>query len=133
VFEGTATPAGGSWTFTTAAKPEGFYSITARSLAASIESSDSPSVSITIDRTAPSAPTNLRTTAYNNCIDLEWDASIAGDVAGYEVFRKTGASGTWTLLNTTGVVIGTKYRDATAVNGVTYFYRVEAIDNTVSN
>jgi len=39
------------------------------------------------------------------------------DVVGYRVYRKIGAGGTWTLLNTTGEVSGTKYRDTPVTNG----------------
>jgi hypothetical protein len=52
-------------------------------------------------------------------------------VIGYKIYRKTGAGGTWTLLNPSGVVTGTKYRDTPLTNGTTYFYHVSAVDNAL--
>jgi hypothetical protein len=73
----------------------------------------------------------VRTIAYRNVVDVEWDPSPSTDVAGYQVYRKLPADLTWpaTPLNTTGVVLDTKYRDATVVNGTLYVYRVTAVRN----
>lgn len=133
VDQGTATLNGSAWNFTSANKPEGSYVITARAFIGATPSDESASITIQVDLTAPAAPTNIRTTAYNNAIDIEWDPSPSLDVVGYRVQRKTGPGGTWATLNTTGEVAGTKYRDTTAVNGTTYFYRVIAVDDALPN
>jgi hypothetical protein len=133
IDKGTATLNGGSWTFSLGGNAEGTYVVTARAYNGATPSNDSAAVSIVVDLTAPAPPTNIRTTAYNNAIDVEWDPSTSLDVVGYRVYRKTGAGGTWGLLNTTGEVSGTKYRDSTAVNGTLYFYRVTAVDDALPN
>ncbi len=90
-----------------------------------------PTCTILVDLTAPAPPTNVRTTAYSGVIDVEWDASVSTDVAGYMVYRRTG-NGPWTCLHPGHCVLGTKYRDATVTNGVTYSYRVTAVDDSAA-
>jgi hypothetical protein len=131
--KGTATLTGTNWTLSSTGNAANTYTITAKAFISTTASDASPSISIVVDLTAPAAPTNIRTTAYSNAIDVEWDASTSPDVVGYRVYRKTGTGGTFTLLNTTGEVSGTKYRDSTAVNGTTYFYHVTAVDNALPN
>ena len=75
----------------------------------------------------------MRATPFNSAVDVEWDPSPSLDVAGYNVYRRTGAAGPWVLLNTTAVVLGDRYRDAPVVNGTEYFYQVEAVDNALSD
>jgi len=121
----------GTWTVAnpSALGADGTYSITARADDGPNESSPSSAIQVTLDTAAPPAPTNVRTTAYHNCVDVEWTASTAADVAGYKIERKTGA-GSWTLLNS-NLALGTRYRDSTAVNGTTYQYRVIAVDDAL--
>jgi hypothetical protein len=128
-----ATLSGTTWSLTTPSIPEGTYTVTAQAAIGTFLSSVSNSITLTIDLTPPPAPTNIRTKAYNNTIDVEWDASSGSDIAGYLVYRKIGATGTWSLLTSTGVVLGTKYRDSTVTNGTTYFYHVTAVDNALPN
>jgi hypothetical protein len=90
----------------------------------SAEASATPG-SAPADRPLP--PTNVRTIAYATVIDVEWDPSPSPDVAGYNVYRKTGAEGSWILLNTAGVVLNTRYRDSSVQSGQTYYYRVTAV------
>lgn len=85
---------------------------------------------ITVDTTPPAAPTNLRIFCYATVIDLEWDASTSADTAGYQVWRKEGAGGTYALLTPSDkLVVGTKYRDSTVSGGTTYYYKVVAVDD----
>ncbi|HKR56288.1 MAG TPA: Ig-like domain-containing protein [Gemmatimonadales bacterium] len=112
---------------------DGLYAITARARDAALNLSPySTAINITLDTISPAAPTGTRTTRYWNCVDVEWFASTSNDVAGYKVERKT-ASGAWTLLNTANLIHGTRYRDSTATNGTTYFYRVIAVDDALEN
>ena len=124
----------GTWTVAnpSALGSDGVYSITARATdSATNQSPPSSAIQVTLDTAAPLPPTNVVTTAYHNCVDVEWTASPSSDVAGYKVERKTGA-GSWTLLHS-NLVVGTKYRDSTASNGTTYLYRVIAVDNSLDN
>lgn len=118
VFTDTGVSGDGSWQYKVS------YSSGGTGLTAS-------SVTITIDTTAPNAPTNCRLTAYNGVIDIEWDASTSPDTVGYRVYRKIEAGGTWELLNQAGLVIGTKYRDSGLSSGTDYYYRVAALDDAL--
>lgn len=130
--DGTAAvSAGGTWSYTAANKSAATYTVKARTNNLAGQSGDSNSISITVDLTAPAVPQNIRTTSYTSAVDVEWDPVIVADLLGYNVSRKTGAGGSWSQLNTTGVVIGTKYRDTTVVTGTTYFYRVTAMDDSL--
>ena len=128
----TSAALNGIWTVAnpSALGADGVYSITARATDAALnQSAASTAIQITLDTTAPATPTNIRTTAYYNCVDLEWTASTSSDLAGYKIQRKTGA-GSWTTLNS-NLVLGTRYRDSTVTSGVTYQYRVISVDNAL--
>jgi titin len=128
-----ATLNGTTWSLTTPSIPEGAYTVTAQAAIGTYLSSVSNSITLTIDLTPPAPPTNIRTKAYSTIIDVEWDPSPSTDIVGYLVYRKIGATGTWSLLTGSGVVTGTKYRDSSLTNGVTYFYHVTAVDNAQPN
>jgi hypothetical protein len=89
------------------------------------------------DTTAPAAPTGLVATPGDSSVSLSWTASVATDVAGYNVYRSTTTpvnTATATLLNGTDLVQGTTFTDTTAVNGTKYYYVVVTVDtaNNVS-
>lgn len=71
---------------------------------------------------APSAPTGVTATAGTSQVVLNWTASAGA--TSYNVLRST-TTGTETSL-ATGVT-GTTYPDSTAVNGIQYFYVVQAV------
>jgi len=62
-------------------------------------------------------------------VALSWSApgSSPVPVTGYNVYRATGGSSTYTLVNPT-VISGTSYSDASVQNGVQYSYYVESVD-----
>lgn len=123
--------ASGGWALASGVKlADATYLFTARAhTAGNLVSGPSNAIAVTVDTQPPPAPANIRITQYSTCIDVQWDATIADDVAGYNVYRKTGTNGTWGLLNTTGMVLGTRYRDSTTQPGVQYVYRVTTLDN----
>jgi hypothetical protein len=92
---------------------------------------------VTPPPTAPLPPASVWLTSYASAIDVEWTASpsLPAQVAGYHVYRKLATDPTWpaTPLNmlrpVPGVVLGTKYRDATVTQGLVYQYRVTAVGN----
>lgn len=74
-------------------------------------------------------PTNVRTTAYNGVVDVEWDASPSAGVVGYNVYRRLSTEAwppTPTPINT-AVVVSLKYRDSGLSPTSTYVYRVTAV------
>ncbi|MGA8529228.1 MAG: choice-of-anchor D domain-containing protein [Acidobacteriaceae bacterium] len=62
-------------------------------------------------------------------VDLTWSApaSSADPVAGYHVYRSTGTSASFQLLNTS-VNVPTTYADTTVQSGQTYVYAVTSVD-----
>ncbi len=131
----TDAAANGTWTVAnpSALGSDGIYAVTARATdGSSNQSAPSNAIQITLDTTPPAIPTNLRVLATPNFIDVEWNASSSPDVAGYKVYRSAN-SGSWVLLNTTGLVTITKYRDASVTSGNTYRYRVTAVDDALEN
>jgi fibronectin type 3 domain-containing protein len=122
----------GAWFYAATLKSVGTYSVVA--YGSSSGYSNSITVQVVLTTLAPPAPpTKLRYKAYSTAIDLEWDASVSSNVAGYQVYRGSSATGPWTLLNTTGVVLNTQYRDTGVSLGQAFYYQVTAVDTTVGN
>lgn len=75
--------------------------------------------------TAPAAPSNLRATAVSATrVDLTW-TDTATHESGFQVERKTGASGTWAQVATPGAN-ATSWSDTTVQASASYVYRVRA-------
>ncbi|MFC7265350.1 fibronectin type III domain-containing protein [Streptomyces lutosisoli] len=77
----------------------------------------------TVDRTAPAAPTGLSTDSGTSGLRTAWSA-VTG-AASYRVYRADSASGSFTKVGSTDQV---SYLDTSAVEQVTYYYRVTALD-----
>jgi hypothetical protein len=98
-----------------------------------LRSTVSAAASLTMkDRFAPSAPTGLAsipgTANGRPVIDLSWQASTESDLAGYNVYRRTGPSGSFNRM-TSKPVAGPAFSDTTVDPAATYTYRVTAVDN----
>lgn len=78
-----------------------------------------------IDTTPPLPPQGIRTTSLDNAVELQWLASQAEDVKGYNVWVSNEYDGRYTLIAS---VSATNLVDYGAVNGVTYYYAVSAYD-----
>ncbi len=74
----------------------------------------------------PSMPTGL--TALPAGISLDWDDNTEANLAGYNVYRSTSATGTFSKLNSV-IVTTSNYLDSSAAIGTTYFYEITAVDN----
>jgi len=61
-------------------------------------------------------------------VTLTWTASSSTNVAGYNVYRGTQASGPYTKINAFPVA-ATSYADTAAQAGATYYYVTTAVDN----
>jgi fibronectin type 3 domain-containing protein len=77
----------------------------------------------------PAAPTNVTTNATTGGIALNWDDNSESDLAGYNVYRATSASGPWQKLNTSGLLTTSQYNDTGAPVGSQSFYRIAAVDD----
>lgn len=60
---------------------------------------------------------------------LSWGASTSPNIAGYNVYRGTSASGPFTKLNST-LITTTTYTDGTSQPGQTYYYVATAVDTS---
>src|SRR5205823_1309412 len=77
---------------------------------------------------APSAPQNLQATAGVRNVALTWQAPSSdggSPITNYRIFRST-SSGTETIIGTVGHVIS--YTNTGLTGGVTYFYKVKAVN-----
>lgn len=89
--------------------------------------SDEPTVVAPSDTKLP-APTNVMATATSaTTAKLTWSA-VSG-ARGYNVYRGTSVSGSFTKVNTS-LVTATAYTDSKLVAGVDYFYYVEAVSSS---
>jgi hypothetical protein len=79
------------------------------------------------DTFPPETPRNPRALATSDSIAVSWNSSRDEDLRGYLVFRREGESGQWQRL-TQQPQRGTIYRDGDIKPGVTYSYRVQAVD-----
>ncbi len=94
----------------------------------------SPTVELTMtDRFPPSAPTELAAIPGAEgdilTIDLSWQPSSEADIAGYNVYRREGATGEFERVSKTPV-LGPAFSDLTVVPGHSYTYRVTAVDGS---
>ncbi|MCK4926088.1 fibronectin type III domain-containing protein, partial [Candidatus Aerophobetes bacterium] len=111
-------------------KADGSHSVPVTATDAASNSATS-SISLTLDNTAPPAPTSLSATAISGgSIQLTWTASSPEtDVAQYNIYRATTSGGQSYTSPTYTVSVGTtSYTDTTVTDGVTYYYVVRARD-----
>lgn len=91
------------------------------------ESDPSPMVSITPrDVFPPPVPERLTAVNAAGAVDLLWNASVASDLAGYNVYRKS-AGGAWTRINKQ-IVPTPIFHDTSVKPGQTYEYAATAVD-----
>ncbi|MTD16945.1 choice-of-anchor D domain-containing protein [Nakamurella sp. YIM 132087] len=108
-----------------------YYQVTAVDTSAN-ESARSATVNATRpDTTPPGVTTGVAATASTTGITVSWTANPATDLAGYNVYRASSATGTYTKLNT-ALVTGTSFSDTTAPQGVASYYQVTAVDTSAN-
>ena len=119
-----------SWSWNTTTVSNGAHSLTSKAYDAAGNSGTSAAVSVTVNNTAdvtpPTAPSTLVATAGRGQIKLSWNASTDNvGVAGYDVWRSTSATGTFSLIaNTTSLT----YTDAGLTRSQTFYYYLVARD-----
>jgi hypothetical protein len=92
------------------------------------------SVSASFSSDASNSPTSATLTgtgvaASVYSVNLSWIASTSPDVVGYNVYRRTGTTGSYTQINTllnTAIV----YTDSAVVDGQTYYYETTAVNSS---
>ena len=88
---------------------------------------DSPVYAYVIDKTAPEAPTAFKASSDANAIELKWEAyEDKTDSAKFSLYRSEKEDGEYTkILDSVDYL---NYFDRNAEPGVTYFYKLTAID-----
>lgn len=85
-----------------------------------------------LEKDAPAAPTALKVENQSGSLKLSWTASTASDVAGYMVLRaeeaETIEASSWDVIGR--MVEGTEFIDNDVKEGVSYRYRVKAVDKS---
>ncbi len=118
--------------FTDANAPVGvtsYYRVTAVSNLGTESAPATASAAVPAPIPAPVAPTGFSATGIlGGGVTLKWNANTESDLAGYNVYRSAAAAGTFTLLNTGGLLTATSYADSTASAGATWYYQVIAVD-----
>lgn len=79
------------------------------------------------DTTAPNPPTVVATPGADKIVLTLSGGNNDGDLAGYKIYRSTAANGVYVLLNSS-LVNASTYDDLDVANGVTYYYKITAVD-----
>ena len=82
------------------------------------------------DTTPPAKPIGLTSTGTPDGVFLDFDDNAEPDLAGYNVYRSTSATGTFAKLNGGTLRATSDFTDTAAAAGTAYFYRVTAVDQT---
>ena len=77
---------------------------------------------------APAAPTGLTATPRSASILLEWNANTEADLEGYMIVRTEKDSDNWNTI--ARKLTATRFLDNTCRSGITYEYRIKAIDRS---
>ncbi|NQX43189.1 gliding motility-associated C-terminal domain-containing protein [Pedobacter steynii] len=126
------TAAGNNWTATytfTSTDPEGLvaYNIAFSDVTGNAGTPVSTGTgSVTFDRTAPATPSGVTATSGDTQIILNWAANTETDLVNYRILSGTSPNPTTFLAN---VPAGTtSYTNVGLINGTTYYYRIQAVD-----
>jgi hypothetical protein len=112
-------PAGQSANFTVTFTPQA-SGVASVSVAFASDASNSPA-SATVEGTGVAAPIHT--------VSLAWNASTSPNVVGYNIYRRTGATGSYAQINTV-LNPTTAYVDTAVTDGVTYYYETTAVNST---
>jgi hypothetical protein len=112
-------PAGQSANFTVTFTPQA-SGVASVSVAFASDASNSPA-SATVQGTGVAAPIHT--------VSLAWNASTSPNVVGYNIYRRTGASGSYAQINTV-LNPTTAYVDTAVTDGVTYYYETTAVNSS---
>jgi fibronectin type 3 domain-containing protein len=82
--------------------------------------SNSPA-SATLSGTGVAAPVHT--------VVLNWNASSSQDVIGYNVYRRTGSTGSYAQINSV-LDAATTYTDTSVTDGQTYYYETTAVNSS---
>lgn len=81
------------------------------------------------DNAPPFPPDGVFSVTGDGLVTIYWNDNWEDDLAGYDLYRNTQATGTYTRIGTVGKNT-TQYDDLDVVNGETWFYAVLAFDRS---
>jgi Abnormal spindle-like microcephaly-assoc'd, ASPM-SPD-2-Hydin len=84
---------------------------------------------VTVASNASNSPASISVTGSSYAVNLTWQASSSSELAGYDVYRSTSSSGSYSLLNTSPIT-ATAYSDSSVADGQTYYYVVTAVNTS---
>lgn len=79
------------------------------------------------DAVPPAAPSGVYTVTGSERVDIFWQANTEADLAGYRVWRSGSNAGPFSAIASVSV---NAFTDRAVVNGVNYYYRITAFDET---
>lgn len=133
--QGTPTGAGTSWSFAWPIDSlvDGDYMVSTQAFDTAGLSGSPRSMTVTLNRYAPQAPTGLDGGRNGGTVDLEWLQNPERDISGYRVYRTSG-SGTSLVCPASGTtpVQGTSCQDMSPPGDATLTYVVKAVDKDSS-
>jgi hypothetical protein len=98
------------------------------------QSSGAASTSLSFVSNASNSPTKATLAgtgiaAPEHSVSLSWNADGSPNVSGYNVYRRTGSSGTYSKINSS-LVPSTAYTDSSVSDGTTYYYETTAVNSS---
>jgi endonuclease I/fibronectin type 3 domain-containing protein len=81
------------------------------------------------DTTAPNQVTGLSASSTSNSVSLDWYSNTESDLAGYNVYRSTSSTGSFSKINSS-LIVNSAYQDNSVSSSTNYYYRVTASDTS---
>lgn len=94
----------------------------------SVVYSTQPDSGFSTDNISPLAPSGVSASFTTNTVTLKWKANTEPDVYQYAIYRGTTASFDPTGTTPVAKVRTPQYQDAVSQSGVTYYYKISALD-----
>jgi Abnormal spindle-like microcephaly-assoc'd, ASPM-SPD-2-Hydin len=94
------------------------------------QASGNPSATLSFASDATDSPTSSAVIGTGTLafVSLSWVASTSPEVTGYNIYRKTSSTGSYTRINSK-LDPSTSYTDATVIHGTTYYYATTAVNS----
>ncbi len=123
----------GEWRYSWTPESSGTYRLSASALTASGIRNTSSLVTVTVDITGIDSAKNLTAISNVDGIDLVWQLSASdSSIQNYKILRSISLLGEFAEVGSVASGIN-NYKDTTAVVGISYYYRVLAIDASANS
>ena len=85
--------------------------------------------STVVNRVIAAALGGTCVTSSSHTVSLRWTASSSSGISGYNVYRSTALTGSYTKVNSS-LVSGTNFTDSSVQSGLTYYYVTTAVNSS---